>query len=110
MPRHTRPTKVRAMGIRLMTCRLDYDRSKDIRLATVYHTPQRIRPTKVRTMGIRLATNRLGHDRSEDIRLATIYHTPDVYARSRARRRIFDPSSVSYPNTSDPTRLSDSMK
>ena len=37
------------------TYRSGHDRSKDIRLATVYHTSRRIRPTKGRTMDIRLA-------------------------------------------------------
>ena len=47
-------TKVWAMGIRLAMNRLDHDRSKDIRLATVYHMSRRACPTKDRTTDIRL--------------------------------------------------------
>ena len=79
-PRHTRPTKIWAMGIRLATYRPDHDRSKDIRLATIYHTTRH-----ATSMNIQLATYRPDHDRSKDIRLATIYHThmPDQGSDNR---------------------------
>ena len=40
--------------VALATYRPDHDQSKDIQLATVYHTSRRIRPTKGRTTDIRL--------------------------------------------------------
>ena len=42
-------------AVAFATYRSGHDRSKDIRLATVYHTSRRVRPTKGRTMDIRLA-------------------------------------------------------
>ena len=41
--------------VALATYRLGHDRSKDIRLTTVYHTSRRARLTKGRMMDIRLA-------------------------------------------------------
>ena len=44
-------------AVALTTYRLGHDRSKDIRLAIVYHAPRRTRPTKVRATDIRLTMN-----------------------------------------------------